>query len=73
MASMGNDAKLTILESPYRSFVEPVMSYLGDVDRERSHQFVTILIPCEPAAGGRRCSTIAGANSFDRSSRTASM
>jgi hypothetical protein len=41
----GHDAHLKVLESPYQSFVEPVLNYLSDVDRERPDQFLTILIP----------------------------
>jgi hypothetical protein len=33
------------LESPYRSFVEPLLTYLEIVDQERSGQAVTVLIP----------------------------
>jgi amino acid transporter len=41
----GQNASLTVLESPHRSFVEPVLTYFHALDQERSHQIVTILIP----------------------------
>jgi len=41
----GQGITLKILESPYRSFVEPVLTYLKVVNQERSQQIVTILIP----------------------------
>jgi hypothetical protein len=41
----GQGAPLTILESPYRSFVEPVLRHLKTLDQERSQQVVTVLIP----------------------------
>src|SRR5262249_11547400 len=41
----GQDAKLTVLESPHQSFVEPVLKYIRDMDGEPLHRFFTILIP----------------------------
>jgi hypothetical protein len=41
----GQGTQLAVLESPYRSFVEPLLTYLKIVDQERSGQAVTILIP----------------------------
>jgi hypothetical protein len=41
----GQGTQLTVLESPYRSFVEPLLTYLEIVDQERSGQAVTVLIP----------------------------
>jgi amino acid transporter len=41
----GQGTPLTVLDSPYRSFVQPLLLYLEGVDRERSQQIVTVLIP----------------------------
>ena len=41
----GQGTPMKVLESPYRSFVEPLLVYLKTVDQERSQQVVTILIP----------------------------
>ena len=41
----GQGTSLTVLESPHRSFVEPVLTYLERVEEERSQQLITILIP----------------------------
>jgi len=41
----GQDTPLTVLDSPYRSFVEPLLTYLKIVDKERSRQIITVLIP----------------------------
>jgi len=41
----GQGIPLRILGSPYRSFVEPLLTYLKILDKERSRQVVTVLIP----------------------------
>jgi amino acid transporter len=41
----GQGTQLTVLKSPYRSLVEPLLAYLETVDQERSGQTVTVLIP----------------------------
>ncbi|MBN2046624.1 MAG: APC family permease [Anaerolineaceae bacterium] len=40
------DVPLIILESPYRLFIEPVLDYIDEVDREREpHEVITIVVP----------------------------
>ena len=39
------DVPLTILESPYRSLVEPLMAYLEGVDRTQPNHMVTVVLP----------------------------
>ena len=36
---------LVVLESPYRSLMEPLLEYIEQVDSERPDDFVTILLP----------------------------
>jgi hypothetical protein len=36
---------LTILESPYRSLVEPLLAYLDGMDRTHPNQVVTVVLP----------------------------
>jgi amino acid transporter len=38
-------AKLVVLESPYRSLMEPLLEYIEQVDKERPDDFVTIVLP----------------------------
>lgn len=39
------DLPLVILESPYRSLLEPLLKYIDEVDRERDDDIVTVVIP----------------------------
>jgi amino acid transporter len=39
------DVPLTILESPYRSLVEPFMAYIDSMDRTHPNQVVTVVLP----------------------------
>lgn len=39
------DVSLVILESPYRSVVEPLLRYLDEVQRERPNTQVTVVVP----------------------------
>jgi amino acid transporter len=39
------DVPLTILESPYRSLVEPLLAYLDGMDRTHPNQVVTVVLP----------------------------
>jgi amino acid transporter len=41
----GNGVPLIVLESPYRSLMEPLLEYVEKVDAERPHDYVTILLP----------------------------
>ena len=38
-------AKLVVLESPYRSLMEPLLEYIEQVDKERPDDFVTVVLP----------------------------
>jgi hypothetical protein len=39
------DIPLVILESPYRSLMEPLLEYFEEVDREQPDDFLTIVLP----------------------------
>jgi amino acid transporter len=39
------DLPLVVLDSPYRALIEPVISYLGEVEKERPDDVVTVIIP----------------------------
>ncbi len=39
------DVPLVILESPFRSLTEPVIRYLKEVEKEKEHPKVTVMIP----------------------------
>ena len=41
----GQGIPLVVLESPYRSLMEPLLEYIEQVDEERPDDFVTILLP----------------------------
>jgi amino acid transporter len=41
----GGGVPLVVLESPYRSLMEPLLDYIERVDAERPDDFVTILLP----------------------------
>ncbi|HET8644019.1 MAG TPA: APC family permease [Vicinamibacteria bacterium] len=41
----GEGVPLVVLESPYRSLMEPLLDYVERVDAERPDDFVTILLP----------------------------
>lgn len=41
----GQGMPLVILESPYRSVVQPLMRYLEDVKEERTRHIVTVIVP----------------------------
>jgi hypothetical protein len=41
----GQGVPLVVLESPYRSLMEPLLEYIEGVDRERPDDFVTVLLP----------------------------
>lgn len=42
---VGEDIPLVILPSPYRSVIGPLMAYLEEVQRERPHHVVTVVVP----------------------------
>jgi hypothetical protein len=41
----GQGAELVILESPYRSLMEPLLEYIEQVQRNDPHGFVTVILP----------------------------
>jgi hypothetical protein len=43
--SMVLDVQLVIIDSPYRSFVAPVLSYIDALDRSDPGQYVTVVLP----------------------------
>jgi len=44
-ARWGNGATLEVLDSPYRSFVEPVLQYVQKVEAERPNRLITVVLP----------------------------
>jgi hypothetical protein len=36
---------LTVLKSPYRSIIQPILKYIRDVDREEEDDMLTVVIP----------------------------
>ncbi len=44
-ASYNIDVPLKILESPYRSVVEPLINYIDDVQSQKPDQLITVLLP----------------------------
>jgi hypothetical protein len=45
MEKYAPDLKFIIIESPTRSFVQPLMNYIGMVHEEMPNTFVTIVLP----------------------------
>jgi hypothetical protein len=41
----GNGTRLDILESPYRSLMEPLLEYIERLQAERPHDYVTVVLP----------------------------
>jgi hypothetical protein len=41
----GQEVPLVILESPYRSIMQPFIEYIERVDAERPHDFLTVVLP----------------------------
>jgi hypothetical protein len=41
----GQDVPLVVLESPYRSLMEPFLEYIEQVDAERPDDFLTVVLP----------------------------
>ena len=44
-AEWGQGVPLVVLESPYRSLMEPLLDYVEQVDAENPDDFVTIVLP----------------------------
>lgn len=43
--ALGTDIPLVIIESPYRSLVGPLLSYIDEIDNQRPDDTVTIILP----------------------------
>jgi hypothetical protein len=43
--ALGTDIPLVIIESPYRSVVGPLLSYLDEIDRQRPDDTLTVVLP----------------------------
>ena len=43
--SLGSDVPMVIIESPYRSLVGPLLSYLDEIDRQRPNDTLTVVLP----------------------------
>src|SRR5262245_39505894 len=41
----GGKAKLVVLESPFRSVMEPLLEYIEQVENERADDYVTVILP----------------------------
>ena len=44
-SALGTDIPLVIIESPYRSLVGPLLSYIDEIDRQRPDDTLTIVLP----------------------------
>lgn len=42
---LGTDIPLTIIESPYRSLVTPLLNYIDEIDRQRPDDTLTVILP----------------------------
>lgn len=42
---LGIDVPLVIIESPYRSLVRPLLSYIDEIDRQRPNDTLTVILP----------------------------
>lgn len=45
MAGMGHGRAAVVLESPYRSLIDPVLQYIDQVEQERDDDLITVIIP----------------------------
>ena len=41
----GGSVRLVVLESPFRSVLEPLLEYIGEIERERTNAYITIVLP----------------------------
>jgi len=41
----GGSTRLIVLESPFRSLMEPLMDYIEQIERERSNAYITVVLP----------------------------
>jgi hypothetical protein len=44
-ARWGNGTELVLLESPYRSFIEPLLAYIEEVRRHSPDTYITVVLP----------------------------
>jgi hypothetical protein len=44
-ARWGNGTKLVLLESPYRSFTEPLIAYIDALHRQDPEAYLTLVLP----------------------------
>jgi hypothetical protein len=43
--TLGTDVPLVIIESPYRSLVGPLLSYIDEIDRQQPNDTLTVVLP----------------------------
>jgi len=41
----GGNVRLVVLDSPFRSLMEPLLEYIDEVERERSNAYITVVLP----------------------------
>jgi fumarate reductase subunit C len=41
----GGSVRLIVLESPYRSIMEPLLEYIDETERERTNAYITLVLP----------------------------
>jgi hypothetical protein len=41
----GGSVRLVVLESPFRSVLEPLMDYIEQIERERTNAYITVVLP----------------------------
>jgi len=41
----GGSTRLIVLESPFRSLMEPLLEYIEQIERERSNAYITVVLP----------------------------
>jgi amino acid transporter len=41
----GGSTRLVVLDSPFRSLMEPLLEYIDQIERERSNAYITVVLP----------------------------
>jgi amino acid transporter len=41
----GGSVRLVVLESPFRSLMEPLLNYVAEIERERTNAYITLVLP----------------------------
>ena len=41
----GGSTRLVVLDSPFRSVIEPLLEYIEDIERERTNAYITVVLP----------------------------